>query len=809
MAVLDSKLGAQSTSLMGWFRADSKAAFPARVGDEVWADVSNNKFNLDSSNNVYTAIVGPNGKPVSYYDGSREIQASTRVVTNLLTSEVKYTFGAFKATAIAGTAGNVCNNESIWCAGSTAGGAGVFFRNIASTDLRLYFANFVAAWNQVSTPVLLDTWYTFRGRHNSTVIGICVDDIDDEVTAATAATATWGTTLTVGYNRATIPTGFDGQIGELLFYNRVMTDAESRSIMAYLASKWQTSRGDPHEQARDVATRRLWMFKQPVLTPTIETPRLDLLDLDLFDTLGVSHPTFPCATTSGAGAQQWAQGDLTIKAIEFDLDALELAFVGEETRRYRATYAESNVNDVIEFNERRDGMAVLAVGASSGTGALRVFERDSIKYLERGDDGNVAAVRPAVEGINVRGLSIETSNYHNLLNNVFASTLTSGWTTGSSGATLEAITSGSDAVFDSSITANCCKLSATTSASASISQSFSRIVAVTAGSTVDSPGRYMTLSIDHKDDSDYLFWWLQNTSSAKYWNGGTLAWTSSGLYPNTVALSTSLARESFVVNTNGAAAGEIGGPYTLGIGPGTSGVRDRINRIYCVSLDENRRFSTSRIANLVGSTTALGRRSGDKIMVSNDESARVWSADHGTLLCSFLPEWNSAVDHSEAYSTDVNYFSGPYATIAFCYHSSLNYAHVYYGFDTSQWVFQLVSAGTSYSTTVAKSLAPITTSEPHTVAARWIGTAGELGFDSGTIHLFVDGVGSSGTAAVAMTEATTGYVLIGNSYIDATSTAKGTPVAVRGYSCLEGYLRHFEIVPLCLSSEEISVWGTA
>lgn len=124
---------------------------------------------------------------------------------------------------------------------------------------------------------------------------------------------------------------------------------------------------------------------------------------------------------------------------------------------------------------------------------------------------------------------------------------------------------------------------------------------------------------------------------------------------------------------------------------------------------------------------------GDRLLVSNDASARLWPAERGSVRILGAPDFDSA---------DVAGDVVPFLAVDY---DSDNHARLVYNGPSGEWQYRRTRAGV---TTTASVAATLVQGEPFDLVARWTGPAGELGLDPYSASLVVDGVaGAPATAA--------------------------------------------------------------
>lgn len=212
------------SGLLVWMDANDASTYTIATGVSEWRDKSGNgrTFSQSTGNNQpLVSATRQNGKTLFELDGSNDRLTATG---NWLQIANCTLFAAFKRNA--GTFGGI-----IASSGNLDNSPGIIVDN-SSPAIRGY-GNFSigAAGSATAFQVLSGTV-----TNGATVAFTNGTQSDSD--AASGSLGSDQTITSIGTYRTTAANYFNGLLGEILAYNRVLTVTERRAVQSYLGKKW-------------------------------------------------------------------------------------------------------------------------------------------------------------------------------------------------------------------------------------------------------------------------------------------------------------------------------------------------------------------------------------------------------------------------------------------------------------------------------------------------------------------------------------------------------------------------------------------
>jgi hypothetical protein len=627
------------------------------------------------------------------------------------------------------------------------------------------------------------SWHYAVVTHGSNLVTLAFDSVNTADWATVASTATTSSITQPQLGRAWDGTlGVDAggsrflgaDIGEVITWNSALTTAQIKRVLVYLEEAWGNT-GDPTEQARSVASRRLFEFRDARRTPEF-VAKLRVLDYAPGDTLALSHETQPGGLDETAGGQHQAE----VLSIDVDGDALTAKVKAASVGHRSATLWETFAPD-----EATSPESILGEGCGivCTPGATRLFAREGYAYDELvGTDGLLGQWGGTAWVVNDKGILLQRNRTQAVYSSGGAPNY--GWTpaAGNNGATVGWVDNTDLALFagDCRVGTNWQQPTKHYKLVGGNNQATN-----TANGAYCSVGTSLTqlqLSLWHRDDvGSPMIMRLSRISDGKYlkedgtWNVGAY---DLPIPEQTSSLRADLRYDLYIPVTDGPDTYHIYVMQPAGM-PALA-----VNEWWLVQAELGAPYPMSPML----PTEWFGDAGPSFYAVTNADGARTWPAAHGTCLVSWRPySWdtNDTRDH----------------IISRCYHDADNYADLRWNGSTLQWEATVCVAGTAATAYLPVANSPITDPTAWKWAAiRWTGTDEELGLDAYTVDVFVDGVkGTSAVAAGAMTEANYSLTYLGS----------GEPGAqiLTADDTLDGYVRERLITPRVFTDDEIDAWG--
>jgi len=770
MAFLDRK-----TNLKLWLEADTLTYLADGDQPATWPDISGNNNDFTQGTLANTPVFKTNilnGRPAFLFDGVNDLYTGPLLSTFLTAVGGGTIYVLAKPTVITANSATPALNDGIF-GGSVTNSLGMTLRNNASVYTYYTWAH--DGTNQKSALKVFagpNGWYIFVHSYLSTLRNIIDDPYNPVSTAMAAGVASLATAAKLGENW-NASARFTGYIPAVLAVNAEDAAADDKQhTMNYLANKYFSPsiasnictiiRGDPPEQGRDIASRRLWAFSSVRTTARVIAP-LVAGDAELLDLVALSHPDWPHPSGDGAGNADWARALTRVMGSTLDLDNLTVELDLADMRK-AAAYRETG-RAVKQLSASRQGDAVISAGA------IRTFERETNAWLPDAGDGRIVQISPDMEALTAAGILIE----HNDKNRLLRSSLISGTTglTLSVGSGTIAVDSASPLLFDTSVTTQGLRL---TAGNPHVTET-----RVTWPATTGFIANAMTrLWVDHVDrDGTALVYRIQRAFDLKWWRDSDQTWQvaqTDNSFPTTASTTTIERHHSNVISV-----GAGGGALTLSLVLTAGGTVSRRNTVYHVQLfsrdltflmvpSDSSRIVTNAVADVVRAQARLTIRN---VGVSNL---------HGTLLLRLTPLWiQSELDDS---SEKVIVSLGLGGRVA-----GSRYLGVVGNVSGAGFLKHHPAAGTAAQIPFT---AVSGAGQSFRIAIRWTGTAGELGLPQYTSSIFLDGVkGTDSTSTLVDIE--TGNVL-----------------AIPSVALAEDMFATYELIelrPYAMPDEEIAVWG--
>lgn len=203
-----------------------------------WQDKSGKKFHMaqsvPSSKPKYI-LNAMNSKPVVRFDGTSDFLSYTTLsLTNLISTDAYTIYAVFKATNVNNANGTeLRKNDSVL--GDGTGRIGLALRSIGGGSAEAYHFNWDGNEDIAKKTFTIGTPLMVTLIHDPSDNIIIYKNSDTGVTTASSDTLTFSG-LFVGKNSYT--NYFNGDIAEILVYNRQLSADELTAVDTYLATKW-------------------------------------------------------------------------------------------------------------------------------------------------------------------------------------------------------------------------------------------------------------------------------------------------------------------------------------------------------------------------------------------------------------------------------------------------------------------------------------------------------------------------------------------------------------------------------------------
>jgi hypothetical protein len=474
------------------------------------------------------------------------------------------------------------------------------------------------------------------------------------------------------------------------------------------------------EQARTIGAQILRMFRRPFGLLDIDVSLAVGLDVELLDTIWITHPYGPSEDGNG-----WNQKAMIVMRREVVVDRGYVRLSLFDPRFYLTSFWDTGKA------KKFPSIFGDGIGRLDG-GNVRTFSRDSPAWIENPGDGKVLALDHDTEkyaGDLGGGELLEGERTNHLLR---TSDGTTSWTL-NQGLGRGTITNDTtDLLFDPSVSTNSMKLET------SAAQSLDLFATKTTGSL--SGNTKVRLSVDHKDNSGVqMTLRLSRGFDGAYWRDSDGTWQVGAQNISPAISQTTIARfKSKEIDVGGNAT-----TLTLSVmllnGVGNS----KVAHMYHEQIESGTGNAvTSRIKS---SNTAVTRKA-DRLLISNNNGVRAWPADRGTLFFQIVPEWNDEA-------------STPNRTFFYVEHDALNYEHIYWEHTGNVVIFERKVSGTVYQTAKGASWS---VGDVISIGARWLGARSEYGLAPYTMSLFINKVKGVDVVSVAPVPANTENLEIGS-----------------------------------------------
>ncbi len=708
------------TGMTGWFEAQS-------ITDKADGDLISVLRDLSGSGNdlATSASTMPtfkdnilNGRPALLFGGSHSIDA-TNNLSSFLSANAGTMIVLCKASSIVANSATGNLNDGVMTAGQ-ASSPGLFLRNNSGVYSAAGFVNdgggaasgfstispgtgrwMIIVWQRgsgASSHLLVDQGFVFTGFGSGT------NPINGT-----------GTPLRLGQNY-NLTTGLNGYIVAALTYNANVQQDNLQHVINALANEYLSGgvagaggseytlipRGDPIEQTRDVASRRLWAFGRPRLAARI-VGGLHLADIELGTVIGLSHKDWPHPQGLGAGEADWRRAYLRVEDVEIDMDAMTCALIGRDLRR-GVLYEESFVGTVRSDVIRSGDMAIRGQGVQS-------FKRASNAWAEDAGDSRIIQYEGERARITAKGYLAEDVATNPVLHSAFEAG-TAGWTPVNGSGSVAASTV-SPLYFDTGITPGGVILTAgnPNTNEERISQAFSV-----------ASGEKFRLSFVLQDlDLTAAVWRAQRASDSQWWRDSDSTWQVAQT-DNTLAVgatASTIHREFSKVITKDGTTGNITVQFVVASG----GTANRRNRCFHIQKEGG---TYPVVSSPIPTVASAVTRQGDSMVLRNIP----WPYVRGTLLTRIRPEFDSAA----IAAAGGDFFMGG----GFVPGAATAAYQLTYKVASSRFNFAFTNSGS----TVYEAFYSITPNrdQEYRLAYRWTSAAGELGLTPLTMSVFVDGV---------------------------------------------------------------------
>jgi hypothetical protein len=750
-----------TTNIRAWYRGESFYQPSAWWQDMVAARNLGNPSLLNSGG---VQVTNGGTRPYLHYSGLGQFLEGQNA-DQYITASAGTFFVAFRITGtITGT--NLVSpafNETIVTLQSP-GYFGMSIRNTGGGVLALQGYNFDGGTDLVELPVSANTWNVASWRHDSQV-RLALNDPSTEISTASGATTSLAAPLRIAMSPISggnVP--YPGDIGEMIFYNASLAADPMQQVFNYLLETWG-ARGDPLEQARDIASRRLLLERKPLVFVSYEAP-LEFLDNELGTDLQVSHERGIWPDGVGWRDKAWQRGNVRLLEEELNLDELALKHVSRDLHETMEPLY-STFEPLAGDQPRRRGSAdARSLSWRSSGGGSKAWSADpgSGLFLQGlGFAERVAGIHWASGATG--GLFCEGKDTNYCLRSSFVSGL-GGWTftgTGAGGRTATAVTT-APLFFDpvNSDTSQALELNHGSSAGIQLSG---------APPSVTGGGNYLIVVWRNITGSATLQWRIKDTTNNVYFNDGTGGWQAGSIWNNgTVVESRSDGTQvvmSKFFNRQ---------PMTVDVGTPSTTI-GAVQRVYHVQVQQSPLY-TSPIINDVGSFTT---REAQGATLGTPDGTPLWPAPSWTLLTEIIPAWSLSNIASSAHTK---------------YILSSSPVFLSWKVDINRTNGRFDFGGAIYSANPVKGTR-------YLIAARACvnGDLDATSAGAGLTSIFVNGLKGTDSFYTGSNATPGGVAFLGqNTYVDATSATVGGLVA------LDGYILRLEVRPYAMTDAECIRW---
>lgn len=456
-------------------------------------------------------------------------------------------------------------------------------------------------------------------------------------------------------------------------------------------------------QARETASRRLWMFRRA--NPMLDTPApLDFIDAETGDEVAVSDYGLPLHLALGAGSKRWQRPLFRKVKEQLDLNTFQYATTLKDIRAQLVTFMDMG-RSLKTGGPTADGVARLDVGCT------RLWTRASHAWVPDPSDGIVRELQDGQEKMGTDGMLFERASTLGLSRTSFISQLT-GWGTTTDVTAEPAVDN--QPLFEPGVTSYVAKI--TSNAGGVRGPTSSNSISYTANTIV-------SVSVDYREgESDTaLKIRIARSFDGRFWDGSAWQVAAQDL---AVTPTTGHGRAKFENIDVGANATRIT------VRPVILAVAAKTAYVYHAQIEAQAWASESR---MVADSAASFARPIDVLTISNNTGVRCWPNAVGSGLFEYVPKWNI----SAARSTDLFYFFD-------LVYDANNRFRLYYRQNTAELVFEVKRAGVAIE--AVKSWTP-TRDVATLLGYRWTSIEGEHNLAAYTASVFVAGV--KGTDAVS------------------------------------------------------------
>lgn len=728
-----------------------------------------------------------NGRPVcslSSAAGGFGGWSSTAVINTYLTVGPKTVVAVVRIDSI--PTDNASFDNAAVFSELTAANTGVCLQVRNQTPPVLESRHFDGTQDAVTVPITLGQWGLAILQHDGATLYVGWNDEQNMNSVASGASTTMVFPLGIGVSTgiAGVQRSFTGAIAEIMFYREFTSAVNLAKICNYLRAKWfspnsviasPSMRADALEQARDVASRRLWWQRQAVPIVTAEVPLWVALDADVLTDIAVATPLGPSPSADGTG---WKNARPDRRRLRLYSSTIDMDKLGA------ATITASDMRDVSHIYQET-GLAIRASSLQrqgvANDGGVRVFARGHTAWIVDPSSGAVVQIAAAAEKVAAGGLLLEDGGRNYNLRSAFISSSSGLTSSGGSGVIAVIATDAAPPgglLFDGAVTANSLSISLTATGTSGAN---SRLVVIHPNFSVPFDQNVLMFNIDHYDDiipasSLGLGFGLTRTSDGFAWDVATNAWSSTkGTVLNQIPVSTgAFARYSVAIanpTTSGGAVFTAGSSYNLAYGFSPTVTSTHLAHVFQAELvgsvvpsssfgsDPGIQpyFATSRIV----TDTVVVDRTPDRLVYFS-AGYGILGPSVGTLRFKFCPLWNAAdvrykntIGATTVGATALPMILGydvtmPIFQCGVAATSAMMWAGAQFDAATSALQF-IIAASTSSFVTATVPWSPVA-GTTYKLTFRWTSpTEGELGLPANTVSVFVNGV--KGTDVVASSSA--------------------------------------------------------
>jgi FtsP/CotA-like multicopper oxidase with cupredoxin domain len=229
---------AQIPNLAAWYDASDAGTIAGTAGAvSSWKDKSGNGNTLTQSATAAMPRIGNaiDGLDVLTFEGTQFFTSNNTAFSKLLLNE---------STVFAVTnQSKIAQNSSILSSGLIGESTPVYALRLSSGAKTEYDFNNAAAGRLTATNVVTGpAFWTAAGSNSTSKEYLRKDGVTLESSTGPGASAVSSQPLVVGANRSTSSSNpiydYQGQIGEVLVFNRYLTTPEATEVEGYLACKW-------------------------------------------------------------------------------------------------------------------------------------------------------------------------------------------------------------------------------------------------------------------------------------------------------------------------------------------------------------------------------------------------------------------------------------------------------------------------------------------------------------------------------------------------------------------------------------------